>query len=156
MWFELSMREPWSYSLAPNNSLCTSNTTATPMLSFVITLFNIASEPSELAIATWLNSTVCFCTSVNLIKQRELHVNMSDVQLHEKMWFQYALQYTMSKERAYRHELRHVSFVCWFYKSENSSKKYSPSQDRARRLASKTLSREMRYLGFRKSLLVSA
>lgn len=33
---------------------------------FVITLFSIASDPSELAIATWLNSTVCFCTNVNL------------------------------------------------------------------------------------------
>lgn len=36
------------------------------MLSFVITLFSIASEPSELAMASWLNSTVCFCTALNL------------------------------------------------------------------------------------------
>lgn len=36
------------------------------MLSLVITLFSIASEPSELAMASWLNSTVCFCTALNL------------------------------------------------------------------------------------------
>lgn len=53
--------------------MCTSNTTATPMLSLVITLFNMASEPSELAMATWLNSTVCFCTSVNLGQRGENH-----------------------------------------------------------------------------------
>ena len=47
-------------------SLRTSSSTATPMLSLVITLFNIASEPSELAMASWLNSTVCFCTALNL------------------------------------------------------------------------------------------
>lgn len=47
-------------------SLRTSSSTATPMLSLVITLFSIASEPSELAMASWLNSTVCFCTALNL------------------------------------------------------------------------------------------
>ena len=47
-------------------SLWTSSSTATPMLSLVITLFSMASEPSELAMASWLNSTVCFWTRLNL------------------------------------------------------------------------------------------
>lgn len=59
-------------------SLLTSSRTATPMLSLVITLFSMTSEPSEFAMATWLNSTVCFCTRVNLRKQagvqRQSHV----------------------------------------------------------------------------------
>ncbi|TNN64802.1 hypothetical protein EYF80_024997 [Liparis tanakae] len=38
-------------------SLRTSSSVATPMLSLVITLFSIASEPSEFAMASWLNST---------------------------------------------------------------------------------------------------
>lgn len=55
--------------LPPENmSLLTSSRTATPMLSLVITLFSMTSEPSELAMATWLNSTVCFWTKVNLHK----------------------------------------------------------------------------------------
>lgn len=55
--------------LPPENmSLLTSRRTATPMLSLVITLFSMTSEPSELAMATWLNSTVCFWIKVNLQK----------------------------------------------------------------------------------------
>lgn len=52
------------------NSFRSSSSTATPMLSFVMTLFSIASDPSEFAIASWLNSTVCFWTKVNL-KQKQ-------------------------------------------------------------------------------------
>lgn len=47
-------------------SFRTSSRTATPMLSLVITRFSMASEPSEFAMASWLNSTVCFCTALNL------------------------------------------------------------------------------------------
>jgi len=47
--------------------------------------------------------------------------------------------------------VRHVSFVLSFYKSKNSSKKYSPSQDRAFGLASEILAGETRYQGFRVS-----
>lgn len=59
-------------------SLRTSSSTATPMLSLVITLFSIASEPSELAMASWLNSTVCFCIALNLEQQdKTSHINGS-------------------------------------------------------------------------------
>ena len=47
-------------------SLRTSRRTATPMLSLVITRLIMTSEPSELAMASWLNSTVCFWTKLNL------------------------------------------------------------------------------------------
>lgn len=47
-------------------SFRTSSRTATPMLSLVITRLSMASEPSEFAMASWLNSTVCFCTALNL------------------------------------------------------------------------------------------
>ncbi|PWA23447.1 hypothetical protein CCH79_00006050 [Gambusia affinis] len=48
------------------------------MLSLVITLFSMASEPSELAMASWLNSTVCFCTALNLEVWTLLAANTDD------------------------------------------------------------------------------
>lgn len=68
--------------LPPENmSLLTSSRTATPILSLVITLFSMTSEPSELAMATWLNSTVCFWTKVNLQKQSQSSINTHGVQM---------------------------------------------------------------------------
>lgn len=58
------------------NSFFSSSSTATPMLSLVMTRFSIASEPSELAIASWLNSTVCFCTMLNLTAKKEKSSSM--------------------------------------------------------------------------------
>ncbi|KAF3851457.1 hypothetical protein F7725_013229 [Dissostichus mawsoni] len=58
-WPPGSAASPW-FLPSENMSLLTSSRTATPMLSLVITRFSMTSEPSELAMATWLNSTVCF------------------------------------------------------------------------------------------------
>lgn len=67
---------PWRPLLPPENiSLLTSSRTATPMLSLVITLFSMTSDPSELAMATWLNSTVCVWTRVNL---HNTHTNVKN------------------------------------------------------------------------------
>lgn len=65
--------------LPPENmSLLTSSRMATPMLSLVITLFSMTSEPSELAMATWLNSTVSFWTKVNLQKHPQCSINIHE------------------------------------------------------------------------------
>lgn len=73
------------------NSFRSSSSTATPMLSFVMTLFSIASDPSEFAIASWLNSTVCFWTKVNLKQkqkqtQKTLKVNFVLLGTENRVW----------------------------------------------------------------------
>lgn len=49
---------------------------ANPILSLGITLFNICSKPSALAIANWLNSTKCSFTNVNLEENYKTFVRM--------------------------------------------------------------------------------
>ena len=49
-----------------------SSSAARPMLSFVITRLIMSCDPSALAIASWLNSTRCSLTSVNLQRSKSM------------------------------------------------------------------------------------